>query len=525
MSVMKRMALVGGALVILAWAVAPALAQETPRQGGILRVGQYHEPTSLDPHVAHDPPGLRPRNHIFEGLVTWDEHTNPVPMLTESWKASANGKLFTFTLRKGVKFHNGQELTSEDVVWSLDRFMKLSARRGDLRHVSEVNAVDRYTVEVALKEATPTFIPALSQYFPLIMNKEASEAQLAQHKQIVQPVGTGPFKLVEWKRGQYIRLERFNDYVARTEKTSGYAGRKVAYLDQILWIPIPDNAVRVLALEKGEIDYAEVIPYEDVTRLKSVKDVTVGVAPGTWWSALYFNTRIPPFDKLDARRAVAAAINYQDLIVQVFAGYGRVANSLIPDVQRAWRTPTHARTHEFNPGRAKELLKKAGYDGSPIVLESVNHTLSRETGDTLFAQLRAVGLNVDLKQQELGAHLDSMYQRSKRGTVPRWHMSTLVGSAFRPDPHFHYGIRVHSKEHPGWYKNPRLDALIEEASKTLDTPQRIKLYDEAQKIVMDEVPLIVLNHYDHIDAYQNHLRGVRVLDPFYEMFWNVWIGR
>ena len=246
-------------IAILVVAGGVALAADTPRKGGVIRVGNLGEPPSLDAHWTTASITETLTNHIYEGLYSLDNSNKPIPMLAEGVTISKDGLVYTFKLRQGVKFHNGKEMTSEDVVASLARWGKQSVYGKALfAQVADWKALDKYTVEMKLKEKSAIVLISLAvpNNFGAIYPKEIAEKSPPEQK-VTEYIGTGPFKLAEWKPDQYIRMVRFDEYKSRNEKPNGYGGGKTAYVDEIRWIPVPEVATRVAQVETGELDFAE----------------------------------------------------------------------------------------------------------------------------------------------------------------------------------------------------------------------------------------------------------------------------
>src|SRR5262249_40901196 len=220
-------------------------AAQTPKKGGILKVGNLGEPPSLDPHWGTQTITEVLTNHIFEGLYSVDDGYRPIPMLADGMPSiSKDGLTYTFKLRQGVKFHNGKEMTSEDVLASLTRWSKRSVYGKALfAQVNDLKILDKYSIEMKLKERSAIVLISLAvpNNFGAIYPKEIAD-KFPPDQRITEWVGTGPFKLAEWKPDQYIRMVRFDDYKSRSEKQTGYGGAKIAYVDEIRWIPVPDAA-------------------------------------------------------------------------------------------------------------------------------------------------------------------------------------------------------------------------------------------------------------------------------------------
>ena len=247
------------ALVAL-MAVGAGMAEaQTPKKGGVLRIGNLGEPPSLDPHWGTQTITEVLANHIFEGLYALDEGYQPIPMLAESHTVSRDGLVYTFKLRKGISFHNGKEMTADDVVSSLVRWGKRSVYGKSLfAQVVDLKAVDKYTVEMKLKEKSGIVLISLAvpNNMAAIYPKEIAE-KFPPDQRITELVGTGPFKLAEWKPDQYIRMVRFDGYKPLAGKQNGYGGAKIVYVDELRWVPVPDVASRAAQVESGDLDFGD----------------------------------------------------------------------------------------------------------------------------------------------------------------------------------------------------------------------------------------------------------------------------
>ena len=237
-------------------------AGETPISGGTLRYAMIDTPPTLDQHIVTATLGTTISQHFFETLFTFNQAYEPVPFLAKGAEVRDGGKLIAIQLRQGVLFHNGKEMTSADVVASLNRWGKSGARGPVLfAHVEKVEADGKYGVKLLLKEpfAPWATLLAFANGGPVIYPKEVVEDA---GKEPIAPknyIGTGPYRFLEWKSGHEIILERFDKYARRTEKSDGYAGERVAYFDKIVFIPVPDPGTRVNGVKAGDYDYAEYI--------------------------------------------------------------------------------------------------------------------------------------------------------------------------------------------------------------------------------------------------------------------------
>ncbi|HKC84038.1 MAG TPA: ABC transporter substrate-binding protein, partial [bacterium] len=233
---------------------------QTPKRGGVLKVAVLGDPPTLDSHWTTANFVEIITQHIYESLYTLDQNYQPIPVLAEALPAvSADGLTYTIKLRQGIRFHNGKEMTSEDVVASLKRWGGYAVQAKAMWvSVEGVRAVDRSTVEIKLKEKSGIVLISLANAnnFAAVYPKEIAEKYPTPAK-VTEYIGTGPFKFVEWKPDVHIRMVRYDDYKPRAEPANGYGGRKVAYVDEIRWIPMPDVATRVASLESGEVDFAD----------------------------------------------------------------------------------------------------------------------------------------------------------------------------------------------------------------------------------------------------------------------------
>jgi peptide/nickel transport system substrate-binding protein len=512
------------ALTVIVLASPASRAADEPRRGGEIKVATYGDPATLDPHVTTDVPAGRVRNQMCEPLTAWDAQLKESPMLADRWEPSADGTTWTFHLRKGVKFHGGQTLRSSDVKYTYERVLKVSPRKTDYGMIKEIRTPDDLTVQFVLHNATHAFFPATALGFVHVIEQTSTEKQIKESGGVQFPNCTGPYKPVEFRRGQFLRLVRHEGYVPRPEKPSAMAGAKVPYLDAVTYVFIPDVAVRVLSLKQGEVQYAQRILPEQVEDLKRAPGVEVVAAPSMQWSAIYFNFTKGWGLKREFRQAVAMSLNYEEINRAVFYGAGRVNNSLIPAPQAIWRTPEHERMHPYDPERAKQLLKQVGYAGEPIDMPVIKETSYELLAQVMQAQLAKAGINLKVTWMEEAAQMDAVYSR-RRNQKPAWDLGFLAGSGFRPDPDQHYFTRLHTKGHVGMYSNPAYDAVVEEARKEQSFGKRKALYAKAQTIVMDDVPMIVVANLPYIEAYSKKLRGVEVRHPHLDYYWNVWLAR
>ena len=321
MRVLRRVRFLGVATLLLALGIA-ADAQ-APRKGGILRIGNLGEPPTLDAHWTTATLTEVLTNHLYEGLYAIDEGYRPIPMLAEALPTvSTDGLTYVIRLRQGIKFHNGKEMTSEDVVASLQRWTQQSQYGKALAAVlAEMRPSGKYAIELKLKQKSAAVVVSLAapNNFGAIYPKEIAE-KFPPAEKVTEFVGTGPFKLAEWKPDQYIRMVRFDDYKPRSEPASGYGGAKVVHVDEIRWIPVPDVATRVAQMETGELEFADDLNIDAFDRLQKSANARPVVAKPYYWLVAVFNKKEGLMTNQKLRQAWQAALDMETIMKGVAGG-------------------------------------------------------------------------------------------------------------------------------------------------------------------------------------------------------------
>src|SRR5262245_52483605 len=305
-------------LLALFWAGGALDAQparEQPRFGGVLKVATIGEPPSLDPHRSPSVVTSIPMSHVLETLFTRDIDFNPIPLLAAGHTLDDGGRRYTIMLRKGVRFHNGKELTASDVVASLNRWGAIAEQGRSLwKLVRGVDATGSHEVVIHLKEPYTDFVSSLatSQGGSAIYPKEVIDA--AGNGPLKQFIGTGPFRLVEHKPGLHVRLARFKDYAARNEPPNGAGGKRGAYLDELLFVPVRDIAVRLAGVESGGYHYGIGIKQDQYDRILAMRSVEPrrGVPASL---AAVLNHKQGLMTSLKLRQAFQAALDMEPIMV------------------------------------------------------------------------------------------------------------------------------------------------------------------------------------------------------------------
>ncbi|MCZ8183903.1 MAG: ABC transporter substrate-binding protein [Beijerinckiaceae bacterium] len=496
MRLVRRLVVVAGlGLTAISLAGLPALAQ---KRGGTLVQITQPEPPTLGSYVSTANPVGQVASKIYDGLLEYDFDLKPLPSLAESWTVAEDGKTVTFKLRAGVKFHDGKPFTSADVQYTFMDVLKKVHPRG-INTFAEVTAVetpDPQTAIFRLNRPAPYMMAALSGYESPILPKHVfSQGDIRTHQNANSPVGTGPFKFVEWRRGEFVRLDRNADYWKPG----------LPYLDRIVVRFIGDTGTRAAALEKGEAHIAGfgAVPYNDVKKLEklpNIQIVTKGYEMLSPVVELMFNTKKAPFDNAKVRQAISYAIDRKFVIDNIWFGFGKPTNGPISSNFAPTGLYSADVTNYNVPDgveRANKLLDEAGFPRKADGIRfEITHDITpygeewRRFGEYTQQALAKIGIKANLRYEDVATWLKRIYTDYDYD-VSSNHLFNLadpvlgVHRAFhsrfiRPGTVFVNGVR---------WSTPQTDELMDRATIEPDAKKRAALYAEVQKIVVDQAPL------------------------------------
>lgn len=508
------------ALAILFFLSGAVMAfDKCPKQGGSIRAAMGGSPPTLDFVTSFSAQARDIGVYLYEGLVTIDSNYDVAPQIAERWTTSADGKTYTFQLRKGVSFHDGSPVTAEDVVASVQRFLAQSPRKADLSMISSVKATDPLTVEITLAQPSAAFLPLLAYPGPAvaIMPKKLIEGVPAGKLPQTSVIGTGPYRLVEWTPDKYVHLQRFALYSSPQGEPSGYAGRKLACIEHIYFVPVPETSSRVAGLESGDYDYAQNLPSEVYKRLSATKGLGTVILKPYYAVTMHLNTQSGQLKELKLRRAIQVGLN-QDEVMQTAAGDKNLYR-LDPSLffkEQFWHSSIGAnRYNEHDVAKAKALIKEGGYDGSPIrIITSTDFPFLYNGALAVESQLRQLGFATKLQAYDYPTMVDIF--RKKRGD---WDI-TFNAFSIRNDPGgFTFVLKSDSGYQP--YASKTVDELLEKALLERDRKARAKLYESIQDNLYNDIPMIKTGDYFGFDALKDNLAEFA---PFYTTprFWNIW---
>jgi peptide/nickel transport system substrate-binding protein len=516
-----RAVLIG--FVAVALISLPCWDAHAQKKGGVLRIGILGEPPALDTHISTTALAEVLSHHIYEGLYTLDEENRPIPMLAEGMPAvSGDGLTYTFKLRQGIRFHNGKELVAEDVVASLSRWGRLANSGKTLfNQVAGLSAVDRYTVELKLKQQSP--IIALTLGIPnngaVIYPKEIAE-KYPQLK-VAEYVGTGPYRVLEWKPDQYVRMVRYDDYKSRSEKPNGYGGSKVAYLDELRWIPVPDVSTRAAQVETGELDFADDLSLDQYDRIARNPNARTVVAKPYFFLIAVFNKKEGLMTNLKLRQAWQAAIDIEPIMRNVAGGrpdFYRLDSSLVFAEVGAWHTNIPGLPYnERNPEKAKRLLKEAGYKGEPIrFITTQEYKWMYDFAVLTKQQLEDVGFKIDLQVMDWATLSQRRYNPKEYEAY-----TTGIGLGAMFDP-MHSGFL--NCAWAGWTCDEEIVKTQQELGRETDHKKRFVLWEQQTRNFYEKVPAIRYGDLHGLRAMQKTVKGLNEKTER-PRFYNVWLEK
>jgi len=491
----------GGGLAGLDLSRAQLVSAQAPKHGGTLVAAAEIDPISLDPHTNSNFSACQAFDHIYESLTMYDEKTNIVPALAQSWEITNNGKTYTFKLRPNVKFHNGQTMTAEDVKYSIDRVLDpktASPWRSWFDQVEDIKAVDPLTVQFNLKAPYPLLGSFAGMRAAGIIPKGLAERENLK----IKGIGTGPFKLVEYVPQDRIVYARNPDYW----------DKPLPYLDGMVFKVLAEENPRLAALRAGQIQYAFLLP-QTAVQLEGVQGITVNRSPYAWVVLHYINTRNKPLSDPRVRRAMRMAVDTGEVIQKAAFGAG-VPSGPVPTGYGDWfLDPKTLPYLKADVEGAKKLLAEAGYPNGGFKIEiKCSPQYPEFVATTLVIQESLKKLNIDVTatQMEWGAFVA---ENAKSNQSCGKEGSDIYASAntFRPDPDGFLYPYFHSKGplNKGGCETPdaKLDGFLVEARQATNHAERRRLYEEAQRIVVRDCPNWWWYAKFNIEAVSSKLQG------------------
>ena len=479
----------------------------------VIVVAMTAGPNNLDPRVGTDDYSQKLSQLIFNDLMDLDDQLRVGPGLAERLE-NPDPMTYVATLRHGVKFHDGHELTSADVVYTFRSFLDpafISTRKTAFRPLKSVEARDRYTVVFRLKEPFLSFPTSL--VIPVV--PDGAPADFRAH-----PIGTGPYRFIRYAVDDRVELAPFDDYFEGRPPNDGLVVRI-----------IPDEIMRGLELEKGtvDVDINDIGP-DIIHQLQSSDHLNVVTGPGTDYQYIGLNLRDHALGDVRVRQAIAYAIDRNAIVAHLRRGLATPAVGLLPKI--SWAFTPDVRTFEHDPARARVLLDEAGFrdpdgDGPEprlrLTLKFSNLEFNRLQATVIQQDLENVGVALDLRTFEFA----TLYADVLSGNFQMYFLQWVGGAVADPDI-----LRqiFHSSQIPprgfnrGYFQSPWVDALLEKASTSTDPSERLTIYGDVQRALAEEVPYISLWTKTNVAITQRSVTGVR-LSPFADFFFLKHVSR
>lgn len=490
-------------------AAATTAPGSTPKRGGTLVIATGSDPGQLNPAITTAGGTHFVAGSIYNGLVDLDKDFKPAPDLAESWTVSDDGRTYTFTLRKGVKWHDGQPFTAADVKFTFEEvLLKYHARTrtGVEPALAGIDTPNDLTVVFRFKQPYAPLLQQLNVIEAPILAKhiyEGSDPQ--QNPANLKPVGTGPFKFVEYKKGQQVTLERNPDYFKPG----------LPYADKLIFSIIPQPATQLLAFEQGEVDYVGV-PGSDVERISKLPKVTVGRSPAGSGGSFCVTTVIPnldrePLNKPEVRQALNVAIDRNRMVKQVLFDQGRPARG--PIASTLWAFDQGLPAFDYGAQKANELLDRAGAtkggDGSRFKLAAVFPSAQSKMAEILKENFAAVGVSLDLKLLDVNEANETVFMKRDfdlgfasycNGPDPEIGVRRIFDSTNIKPVLFSNGAA---------YRNPKVDELFARGVAEVTREKRVPVYAEIQTIAVADLPYFWLYETQGAYAHKSEVKDLR----------------
>ena len=488
---------------------------ETPTSDGAtaykdeLNVAITANPPTLDAHAANSNIVGGIGSHIYEPLFAMNGENVPTPVLAEGYEIDETGTVYTISIRQGVKFHNGQEMTADDVVPSMENWLAKSSKATPIAGTTFAK-VDDYTITMTLPEAYAGALDILAGNVQFAAIYPKSSLETAGEAGITEFIGTGPYKLAEWKQDQYIHLTKYEEYQQPAGESSGFTGEKTAATADIYFQIVTDETIRVAGVQTGEYDITEGISLEQYEALTSDPSLTLYTKTGGTLN-LFFNTTKGIMAKEEMRDAIMACLNCDDIMMASYINPG------LYSLNQGWMNPASANWgsqnsehySQNNVEKAKELLTAAGYNNEEIILVTTpDYPAMYNATLVVHAQLVAAGINAVVEQYDFATFMEhranpdqfSLFITSNSYNILPVTLSVLNG---------------------GWagLEAPEVTEGIAAIKGAASTEEAAAAWQALEEFLYDYGAASVLGHYSDVSA---TAAGVEGFDYFnFPIYWNV----
>ncbi|HEY7435684.1 MAG TPA: ABC transporter substrate-binding protein [Methylomirabilota bacterium] len=506
-------------------APGPAHAQ-TPKRGGTIKIGSFQNIDTLDAHNTTFITACAIHNNIYNGLLkitsTDGKSVDFKPELAREWEVQGD-RVHIFRLHKGVTFHNGDPCTSADIKWNLERVKdkaQAPIHAWKLALLESIETPDPLTIKLSFAKPYPflrvAFTGSTGRAATILSPRAVKEKGKAYGR---SPVGTGPFKFVEWKESDFILLERFADY---WEKDA--AGGKLPYLDKVLIKFIIEPSTLVAALKTGEVDGINNVSPQFVADLRKDPKLDVFTAVGGNWRCLHMNLAKEPFSDKNLRKAVAFALDRREILDRVEFGEGIVAHGPISPPMGGFYDPafeTGKNGQYFDLEQAKQLMKQSKYaSGTEVLLLSGNAGTVPRQAEVIQAQLAKIGVKVNIELADAPTFRRRWLQERQWDLVQiQWDADLDPDETLYPE--------LHSSEawNAGRWVNKDFDKMVEGARSEADFKKRKKFYEEAVRLMVEDAPVAILLHLNEQKIFHKYVKGFQMIPAGLIDMHRVWLDK
>jgi peptide/nickel transport system substrate-binding protein len=499
---------------------------QTPKRGGTVKIGSFQNIDTLDAHNTTFITACAIHNNIYNGLLritsTDGKSVDFKPDLAREWEVQGD-RVHVFRLHKGVTFHNGDPCTAADIKWNLERVKdkaQAPIHAWKLALLESIETPDPHTIKLSFAKPYPflrvAFTGSTGRAATILSPRAVKEKGKAYGR---SPVGTGPFKFVEWKEGDFISLERFADY---WEKDA--AGGKLPYLDKVLIKFIIEPSTLVAALKTGEVDGINNVSPQFVADLRKDPKLTVSTEVGGNWRCLHMNLAKEPFSDKNLRKAVAFAIDRKEILDRVEFGEGIIAHGPISPPMGGFYDAafeTGKNGQYFDLEQAKQLMKQSKYpNGTEVMLLSGNAGTVPRQAEVLQAQLAKIGIKVNIELADAPTFRRRWLQERQWDLVQvQWDADLDPDETLYPE--------LHSGEawNAGKWANADFDKMVEGARSEADFKKRKKFYEEAVRVIVEDAPVAILLHLNEQKVFHKYVKGFQMIPAGLIDMHRVWLDK
>jgi len=505
----------------------PGLAEaQTVKRGGTMRIGSFQNIDTLDAHNTTFITACAIHNNIYNGLLkitsTDGKSVDFKPELAREWEVQGD-RTHIFRLHKGVTFHNGDPCTSADIKWNLERVKDKSQapiHAWKLALLEAIETPDPQTIKLTFSKPYPflrvAFTGSTGRAATILSPRAVQEKGKAYGR---SPVGTGPFKFVEWKEGDFISLERFANYWE-----TDAAGGKLPYLDKVLIKFIIEPSTLVAALKTGEVDGVNAVSPQFMADLRKDPKLNAMSAVGGNWRCLHMNLAKEPFSDKNLRKAVAFAVDRKEILSRVEFDEGIIAHGPISPPMGGFYDAafeTGKNGQYFDLEQAKQLMKQSKFaNGAEVMLLSGNAGTAPRQAEVLQAQLAKIGVKVNIELADAPTFRRRWLQEKQWDLVQvQWDADLDPDETLYPE--------LHSGEawNAGKWVNADFDKMVEGARSENDFKKRKKFYEEAVRLIVEDAPVVILLHLNEQKVFHKYVKGFQMVPAGLIDMHRVWLDK